>query len=107
MSNNLYYGEIAAKISAHLYQNPQHISQINDCIESFSESDTIWTLCADAARVFDTIEELSEERFVDWHEALEDYSAEILDFILDGQKPNLIDMVSLASQSIQNVRFHS
>ena len=30
MSNGLYYGEIVAKISYHLYQNPEHKAQITE-----------------------------------------------------------------------------
>lgn len=61
MSNSLYYGEIAAKISAHLYQNPEQIMQLDLLMNSEAENDgdSIWTVCADAARVFDTLEDLS------------------------------------------------
>ena len=104
MSNSLYYGEIAAKISAHLYQNPDQIMEIDLILsqEDDKNDQTLWTICADAARVFDTIENLSEEHFIDWHEALDNYADGLLDHLLQGETPNIIDMVSMASESIQN-----
>ena len=104
MRNTLYYGEIAAKISAHLYQNPDHIIRIDESMKREQHSDTIWTICADAARVFDTIEDLSGEHFVDWHRALDYYAKEVMEALLRGHKPYIVDMVSMASHSIQIVR---
>lgn len=105
MRNSLYYGEIAARISAYLYKNPDHILQIDRSMSQHKESDdTIWTICADAARVFDTIEDLSDGHFIDWHKALDQYAEEVLDSLLIGQKPHIIDMVTMASRSIQAVR---
>lgn len=102
MSNSLYYGEIAAKISAHLYQNPEQIMQLDLLMNSEAENDgdSIWTVCADAARVFDTLEDLSGEHYVDWHKALNSYADELLEHLLSGDLPTIIDMISMASLSI-------
>lgn len=106
MSNSLYYGEIAAKISAHLYQNPDQIMEIDLVINQGDENSdqTLWTICAEAARVFDSIEDISEEHFIDWHKALNYYADELLDHLLQGETPNIIDMISMASESVQNTR---
>ena len=104
MNNTLYYGEIVAKISAHLFNHPEQIARF-DLIVNAEYDDgatTIYTLCADAARVFDTIENLSEEQFIDWHKALDFYADELLDRLLIGRKPYMIDMISMAARSIEN-----
>lgn len=104
MRNSLYYGEIAARISAYLYQNPDHIMQIDRVISQDSDSeDTIWTISATAARVFDVLEDLSEDQGVDWLKALDQYSEEVLDFLLVDSKPTTIDLISMAVRSIKAV----
>jgi hypothetical protein len=103
MSNSLYYGEIVAKISGVLHQNPDHIMRINKFMSNDNYNGaTLLTLCADAAKVFDKIEDLSQEHFIDWHNAVENYSLEILDYLLSGQKLNIIDITSLTTRSIKN-----
>ncbi|MFY0689063.1 MAG: hypothetical protein JXQ90_17970 [Cyclobacteriaceae bacterium] len=103
MSNTLYYGEMVAKISALLHRNPDHLKRIDHVMcEDQSTQDTIWTICADAGKVFDTIEDLSGEHFIDWHTALEHYAQEVQDFILLGKRPQVRDMISMAARSIEN-----
>jgi len=103
MSNSLYYGEIVAKISYHLYQNPDHKANISHLMSKESDTeDSIWTLCADAARVFDAIEDLSDEHFIDWHAALDHFADEILNHLLLEKVPHIIDLVSMACRSIEN-----
>lgn len=104
MQNSLYYGEIVARISAYLYQNPDHILQIDRTISQDNNSDdTIWTISANAARVFDSLADLSEDQELDWLKALNQYSEEVLDFLLVENKPRTIDMISMAVRSIQAV----
>ena len=64
--------------------------------------DSLWTICADAASVFDKIEDLASDYFVDWHLALQKYSDEILDLFLAGQKPTLPVLISIASKSMES-----
>lgn len=98
---SLYYGEIAALMAARLFQNPDHAKHIEHSMNELEkDGDTIWSMIATAARVFDTIEDLSGELFVDWHKALQHYSDAMLDHLLNGQKPGTIDMVAMASRSI-------
>lgn len=106
MSNNLYYGEIAAKISAHLYQQPELINELELLMGQELEDDgsSVWTICADAARIFDSLEDLSGDHYIDWQRALDHYADELLDHILMGQIPHMVDMVSMASRSIQHAR---
>lgn len=102
MNNTLYYGEIAALIAGKFHQNPDHLIRISNIIGQTNKIDSIWTLCADAASVFDKIEDLSDDYFINSHRAVEAYSQEIIDFLLLGKKPNVIDMVSIAARSIKN-----
>ena len=105
MSNTLYYGEIVAKISGVLHQNPDHILRINKFMsnENYNGA-TLHTLCADAAKVFDKIEDLSGEHFIDWHSASDHYASEILDHLLTGKILNTVDMISMTTNSIEHSR---
>ena len=103
MSKNLYYGEIVSEITAKLYADPDHRNQIELTMSANNvENETISTLCADCARVFDTIEELASDHFIDWYDACNTYAGKILSSLLEGRKPTLIDMVVMAGQSIRN-----
>lgn len=101
MSKSLYYGEIVAKISYHLYQNPEHKDQIIQTMGRDNESeDEVHTLCADAAKVFDTLEDLAGEHFIDWNEALDCFADKILECLLDGKVPQIMDLIFIASGCI-------
>lgn len=103
MKNTLYYGEICAKVSAQLHQNPDHYIRIANVIDAQNaRGENVWSLCAEAARVFDKIEDLSSDYFIDWHRASDQYAQQILDFLLSGRKPTTIDLVSMVSNSIEN-----
>ncbi len=104
MSNSLYYGEIAAYISSKLVENPDNKTRIDHVMSNQSEGDTIWTLCAEAAKVFDKVEDLSGEHFVNWYKAVDVFSQEMLDYLLSGKKPTIVDMVSMTARSIENSR---
>ena len=65
----LYYGEIVAKISGYLHQNPDNIKRIDLAMRDNTQQETIHTLCADAGKVFDQMEELCSDHFIDWHKA--------------------------------------
>lgn len=102
MENTLYYGEIVAKISSKLHQNPAHIKRIEYVMGKGQQpQDTVYTLCADAAKVFDSIENLSSDYYVDWHKASDIYAKKMLDCLLSGKKPNVLDMVSMTAHSIE------
>ncbi|MEQ8470025.1 MAG: hypothetical protein RIC35_02515 [Marinoscillum sp.] len=101
--NTLYFGEIVAKLSAHIHGNPDKVKRITATLDQFSQ-DSIWTICSDAARVFDKIEDLSGEHFINWHQALEIYADYILNHLLSNRQLNIVDMISLASKSIQDSR---
>ncbi len=106
MPTTAYYGEIVAKISAHLHQNPDHIFRISQVMENqqCDTGDTAFTVCAEAARVFDQIEDLSSEHLIDWHLASDHYANQLLDHLLSGNKPHIVDMVSMVARSIEQTR---
>ena len=101
----MYYGEIAAKISAIIHANHDHVERISRLIgNEHGQEDTIWSICAEAARVFDQIEDLSGEHFIDWHIATDKFAQEVLDCLLMGRRPFIVDMVSMAARSIEHSR---
>lgn len=102
MNNTLYYGEIAALISAKIHQNPNHILRVKHTLSTAKKSDTLWAFCADAANVFDKIDDLSGDCFINSHHALDHYPHQILDVLLSGTIPSVVDMVSISANSIKN-----
>ena len=101
MSNGLYYGEIVSKISYHLYQNPEYKAQITEVMGRDNENeDKVHTLCADAARVFDALEDLAGDQFIDWSETLDVFADKILEYLLGGRIPQIIDLIFIASGCI-------
>lgn len=106
MHNSMYYGEIVARISGHLTQKPEYILRINQTLNTSNERETesIWTICVDAGRVFDRLEDLSGEHFINWMDAVDHYSDEVLNYLLSGRKPFIVDMISMAARSIESNR---
>ena len=105
MHNTHFYGEVVAKISAYLHTNPAHKPRIEYALsQNCRETTSVLTLCADAGRVFNTIEDLSSDAVVDWSMALEGYSRAVLNFLLTGRKPDCLDMLFMASHSISEAR---
>jgi len=99
--NTLYYGEIVARIAIRLsslnHANDNQLPPQKDV----SLEDMICDLSADSGRIFDQLEDLSGEHFIDWLSALEHYSDAIRSFILNGRMPSTVDMISMASKSIE------
>lgn len=105
MSNNtLYYGEIVARIAGRLYS----LNHANDnpipSQKDISMEDMICDVSADAGRIFDSLEDLSGEHFIDWKKALEHYSDALRSFILNGRKPMMADMISMAAKAMDITR---
>ncbi|MEQ9230484.1 MAG: hypothetical protein RIF46_07350 [Cyclobacteriaceae bacterium] len=96
----LYYGEIVARIAGRLYSlnhaNDNHLPEYQD----MSMEDMICEVSADAGRIFDSLEELSGDHFIDWRKALEHYSDALRSFILDGRMPSMADMISMAARAM-------
>ncbi len=101
MRNTLYYGEIADKISNHLCKNPNHLNQIDRCLSEGDPSETIWTVVSEATHIFENIEDLADQSEINASNAIEEYSHEILDHLLVGHKPNTLNLIDMASRSIQ------
>ncbi|MFY0601643.1 MAG: hypothetical protein JXR03_18360 [Cyclobacteriaceae bacterium] len=95
-----YYGEVVARISGVLHYN----SSEDELSNIFNDGDTVFTFSAEAARIFNTLEDLSGEMNVDWLKALERYSCKLLSALINKQKPNVVDMISMAACSMENSR---
>lgn len=98
-----YYGEIVARISGQLFllraEDFQNLGKKDETLE-----DLICDISATAARVFDTIEDLSGEHFIDWQGALEDFAISLRHFVKDGKMPTMVDYISLTALSLSKVR---
>jgi hypothetical protein len=107
MNSTLYYGEMVARISGFLHHDPITLSRLENKLRMSGEmpdKNNLWTICADAAQVFDKIEDLSGEHYIDWHKALDIYSDKLRDVLLNGTAPSMADLIALASSSIQESR---
>ena len=62
--------------------------------------DKVHTLCADAANVFDSLEDLAVDHFIDWNETLDVFADKVLDYLLAGKVPQIIDLIYIASNCI-------
>ena len=102
MPNDLYFGEIAALISGKIHTNPDHILRINRTINQNHKGNSVYMVCAEAAKIFDDVEILSKDQYTNTAIASEHYADEILDFLLSGRIPNHIDMIILSARSLQN-----
>lgn len=102
--NTTYYGEIVAEIAINL-------SPIINCANDnklpktdLSAKEMIRDICADAARIFYNLEDLSGEHFIDWTKALCHYCKALHSFILDGRMPAMADMISMVANSMDATR---
>lgn len=92
MNNTLYYGEMVARISGFLHHDPITLSRLENKLRmtgALPNENNLWTICADAAQVFDKIEDLSSEHYIDWHKALDIYSDKLRDVLLTGTVPSM------------------
>ena len=97
----LYYGEIAARISCQLVSIcSTNLRLQNDAEESIE--DTICSISANAARVFDSLEDLSGEHYIDWNKALDSFALTIREHLLQGEVPTMADMILMAAKSLNN-----
>lgn len=104
MSNHkLYYGEIAARISCQLYGLCSTNLKLQ-CGPDETMEDTICSISADAARVFDSLEDLSGEHYIDWNKALNQYSKSIREYLLMGNVPTMADLILMAANSLNQCR---
>ncbi|WP_268123923.1 hypothetical protein [Roseivirga pacifica] len=107
MTNTMYFGELVAKISGYMHHDPCIVKMLHQNLKNSQGNhakDELWTICSDAAMVFDKIEDLSGEHFVDWHKALDTYIQKLLNFLLKGTIPAMTDFVALVSNSIEECR---
>ena len=104
MSNNPFYGEIVANISSHLIKNPEILNELELLCERNQETDgsSVWTVCAHAAHIFEALQDLIDDQYMDWQIALDHYADELLDYMLMGKIPRTTDMLSMLSRCIQH-----
>jgi hypothetical protein len=105
MRNNLYYREIADRMSNRLLENPDQQDELDEIIaREYGDESSVYTICAKAACVFDAVEEISQDDLIDWDHALDEYADEVIDQIMAGDRLDTLDMISLATASGQSIR---
>lgn len=103
MKNYMYYGEIAARISARLHDDPQDLKEIQGVIEEQpDETYNLHSLSAEAARVFEMAEDLCDEYFIDWHRAVDHFARNIKEMLLKGEIARMLDLYILCAKSIEH-----
>ena len=96
-----YYGEIVARIARGLYSIDEYLIEKNLAkSDDKNGEDLICEISADAARVFDHLEDLSGEHVINWRQALDYYIIALREFISSGQIPVIVDLILIASNSI-------
>ncbi len=104
MSNDLFYREMVDRMSNRLFQNPDQMDQIDEIINEHHQDSTVYTICAKAANVLDIVKELSNDDHIDWDNAVDEYADDVIEHLLEGQKIDTLDMITMASRSGQSVR---
>ena len=102
MPKPIYYAEIRNKIATKILSNPEILAVIetSDALECNPEN--IYIMCSEAARIFESIQRLSETgNIVPFSRAVHVYSDTLLQQLLRGEKPLIIDLIVMASQTIQ------
>lgn len=106
MNKTMYYGEMCAKISGELLSDPLYSESIEafmDRVEA-QHGDTLWSLCANAASVFELIEEKCDIYFVDWQAVINQYCQYIKDQLLSQKMPETSELFLLTVKSIHAVK---
>ena len=98
--NTYYYGGIVARISGILHEiKPEDMAPLYPNNDE-TLVDALCDISADAGRVFHTMEDLSDEHFINWSSALDYFSQDLKHTLLSHRKPAMADMISLAANSI-------
>ncbi|MEM9298124.1 MAG: hypothetical protein AAGA64_07015 [Bacteroidota bacterium] len=103
MCENLYYGEIAAKISAQLYSN-ECISDLDEDIRYSHDDEHLFDICSNSAKAFSAMQDLAGDVDIQWRDALDEYTSDIMEQLQTNDNLDIIDMVKIASNSVQNTR---
>lgn len=104
MSNRLYYGEIATRLSTNLYHNQDCLSEMDGEISYSHDDEHLFSICSDAARAFTAMEELARDPSIPWDDALDDYTNDVLEHLQTNDNIDILDMVSMASKSVRSFR---
>lgn len=102
MPKHSYYAEIRNKIATEILSNPEilEVIETSDALECNQEN--IYIMCSEAARIFESIQQLSKtDNLIPVSRAVSVYTDTLLQQLLRGEKPLLIDLIVMASQTIQ------
>lgn len=98
----MYYGEIVAHISSSLAKCTSSEAFLTTLIEQEKgDTYTLHSLCADAGRIFEMVEDLCDDYFLDWPSILDQYTLYIKESLLSKKVPEPIDLYLFTAQSIE------
>jgi hypothetical protein len=103
MKDHVFYGEIVTKIISDLFESPDKISEINQNIVFDNDNDNIYTVCSEAARIFDVIVNLSQPCSINIYKAIDNYTSKLLQQLCHDKKPMVIDLIVMAAETIQRL----
>lgn len=102
MRTPLYYGELCAMISHQVTQisnDPWEVHKVFQ--ENGEDNGCFYSLCADAAKIFDEIENTCDEHFLDILKAVEFYALALRKHLLKGKIPWPLELYKMAISSIE------
>ncbi|OIQ19311.1 MAG: hypothetical protein BM557_06295 [Flavobacterium sp. MedPE-SWcel] len=102
MHKPIYYAEIRNKIVTEMLNNAELLALLEKDTALVCKEENMYTLCSEAARIFETIQQLSKtDNLIPVSRAVSVYTDTLLQQLLRGEKPLLIDLIVMASQTIQ------
>ncbi|AXG72992.1 hypothetical protein DVK85_01575 [Flavobacterium arcticum] len=101
MPKPIYYAEIRNKIATEMLNNAELLAVFEKDAALVCE-ENMYTLCSEAAQIFETIQQLSKtDNLIPISRAVSVYTDTFLQQLLRGEKPLIIDLIVMASQTIQ------
>ena len=102
MSKHIYYAEIRNKVATEMLHNPEVLAAIENNDAFVCKEECVYILCSEASRIFSAIQDLSgTENISQASCAIHSYANALIEQLLRGEKPVLIDLIVMASQTLQ------
>ncbi|WP_442267633.1 hypothetical protein ACSIGC_08170 [Tenacibaculum sp. ZS6-P6] len=101
MENHIFYSEIRNQIVSELLSSPGDLLKIKHIVHLEDNEQSHFSICSEAARVFYAVQDLSGVKIMNQSQALSHYSKRIFKCLIKKKKLAGIDMVTIASQTIQ------
>jgi hypothetical protein len=102
MPKHIYYAEIRNKVATKMLHNPEILEAIENNDAFLCKDECVFILCSEASRIFSTVQDLSDtENISQASLAIHSYADALIEQLLRGEKPLIIDLIVMASQTLQ------